>query len=425
MRFPLQFDFIPYPLWRRSVSSPAARVLFRLGVNALTAGNQPMDTPENLTPARLADALTRWNMLPAGMSAQDVKLALERAVTVEYVAENVVAHADPPDVPIRLPAQWEPIEAVITAFPVLYPPLWKVHAAMIQAIAEVARVDVLIPHTAWSAAIKLWMDAFYPGIVWERVRFIVTPLNDIWVRDYGPIVGHDSHGKQVAIDARFSPLSAYPQAEDDRLPVRWAALRGMPVHHLPLYTEGGNIWSDGAGTLIMSDELIDRHAQLGLSRDQVESDMHRYYAFEKLILTPRLWREETGHVDLVCKLADAHTILVGAATPFKNADRLRAARALFGRETNAAGERYRVIDLPMPQVTLNWGVYPIWRSYTNSLTVNGRVLVPVFGLPSDSAALRIYQAAMPDHQVIPIACEAAVKGGGAVHCLTKEIPAAR
>ncbi len=411
----MTFDFIPYPLWRRKVS-PLLAPLYRAAANLITRGNQPMDDPANLTPARLADYLTRWRMLPPGM--------LHIGDDLERVPADAAPDVNPPPIPLRLPAQWERMEAVIVAFPVLYPPLWKTHAAMIQAIAPVARVDVLIPHPAWYAPITLWMDAYYP-VRWENIRFIVAPLDDIWVRDYGPIVGHDPHGKQAAVDARFSPLSAYPQANDDQLPVRWAALRGIPVHHLPLYTEGGNIWSDGAGTLIMSDELIDRHAHLGLSRDQVESQMHRYFAFEKLILTPRLWREETGHVDLVCKLADARTILVGAATPFKNADRLRAARALFERETNAAGERYRVIELPMPQVSLNWGVYPIWRSYTNSLTVNQRVLVPVFGLSSDDAALRIYQDAMPEHQVIPIPCEAAVMGGGAVHCLTKEIPAAR
>ncbi len=58
------------------------------------------------------------------------------------------------------------------------------------------------------------------------------------------------------------------------------------------------------------------------------------------------------------------------------------------------------------------------------MTVNGRVLVPTFGIPSDAEALAIYREAMPDYDVIGIDCRAAANGGGAVHCLTKEIPAA-
>ena len=147
--------------------------------------------------------------------------------------------------------------------------------------------------------------------------------------------------------------------------------------------------------------------------------------FDKLITVPPLWREETQHIDLLIKLADAQTVLVGAPTPLFNASRLRRAADILRRATNAEGQPYRVIELPMPQPYLNWGMYPIWRSYTNALTVNDRVLVPTFGLPSDASALAIYRAAMPDHTVIPIDCRAAANGGGAVHCLTKEVPAAK
>jgi len=38
-------------------------------------------------------------------------------------------------------------------------------------------------------------------------------------------------------------------------------------------------------------------------------------------------------------------------------------------------------------------------------------------------ALRVYRDAMPEHDVCAIDCAAAGNGGGAVHCLTKEVPA--
>lgn len=78
----------------------------------------------------------------------------------------------------------------------------------------------------------------------------------------------------------------------------------------------------------------------------------------------------------------------------------------------------------MPPPYLNWGIYPVWRSYTNSLTVNGRVLMPVFRTGHDARALTIYQNALPDFEIVPVDCSQTANGGGAVHCLTKEVPKA-
>ena len=50
--------------------------------------------------------------------------------------------------------------------------------------------------------------------------------------------------------------------------------------------------------------------------------------------------------------------------------------------------------------------------------------MPSFGAPTDDPALVIYREAAPNCEIVPIDCRAAVNGGGAVHCLTKEIPAA-
>ncbi len=372
-------------------------------------------------PPRLAHYLTRWRLLPPGLDAAAARRQLEGIdPPIEIVADQppLIASAQP----VRLPAQWEPLEAVIVSFPVLYPPLWQTHLAMIEAISPVARVDVLIPAPEWARAIWLWLLARDRATL-ANVRLLHLPTDDIWVRDYGPLVGLDANGQQVAVSAIYDPLATYPQARDNAMPDRWAAHQGLPVRPLDLHTEGGNFWSDGVGTLLMSSELSRRHADL--SRAEVLRRLHEVFQFDRLITTPPLWSEETGHIDLLVKLADAQTALVAApearfaAPTLFNGDRLRAAADTL----RDAG--YRVVSLPMPPPYLNWLVYPIWRSYTNALTVNGRVLVPIFGIASDAEALTIYRDALPDHEVIGIDCRAAANGGGAVHCLTKEIPARR
>lgn len=413
MHLPIRFDFIPYPLWRRRGAPP----LHPLWSAFSTAD---ADTHPPYSPAGQADFMARWRVLPPGMDAAAARRALADQPPPALALPPDSAPPQPGMPPLRLPAQWQPIEAVTIVFPALYPPLWAGCFAMIEAIAPVARVDVLVSHPAWAAVAGLHLAA-RARVNTAAVRFIHLPTDDIWVRDYGAIIGHTPTGGRAALSAIYDPLAGnYPQARDDAMPPRYAGLLSLPWAPLELHTEGGNLWSDGAGTLLMSDDLFTRHP--GMSRDAVRKRLHAAIAFETLITVPPLRHEETGHIDLALKLAGPRTILLADSVAF-NRDRLAEARARVQAARNAQGEPYELFTLPMPPPYLNWGAFPVWRSYTNALTVNGRVIVPTFGLATDAPALDIYRRAMPGYEMIGVNCAAAANGGGAVHCLTKEVPA--
>jgi agmatine deiminase len=410
----LQFNYIPYPLWRRRMPlNNALRPLYSRYLAADADFNPP------LKPEAMAAYLTRWGLLN-GLGEADARDHLRsQPASVERTRDDIEPQAAPAT-PVRLPAQWEPLQSVLLTWPALYPPLWEQHAQMVEAITPVAEVVINVPAAAWAGAAELYLKTRGRANL-ERVRFLLLPTDDIWVRDYGPIVGLDADGKPVCVKAIFDPLPSYPQARDNAMATRWAAHEGIPARRLDLHLEGGNIWSDGRGTLLISSQVY--HANRRLTYPRLIEKLERVFDVRKVIITPKLQREETGHVDLVCKLADERTVLVSAPTVAYNTDALQATADLFRQQTNAAGERYRVFELPSPPLYLNWLVYPVWRSYTNALTVNSRVLVPVFGIPEDEQALSIYSEAMPDHAVIPIMCAVGANGGGAVHCLTKEVPA--
>jgi agmatine deiminase len=416
----IRLDYIPYPLWRRRMPAP-----LRPFARAALRPFYPLDW-ETHPPANaraMAAYMARWRLLPKGVTQENATHVIENEdAQTRHVSSapfEVPFYTTEMGLPLRLPAQWEPMERILLAFPVLYPPLWSVHAQMIAAISQVAGVTLLLPAKEWVGGVAAYLK-LYSMTDLSRIEWLILPTDDIWIRDYGPFVGYDSEGKRAAVDAAFAPLDSYPQERDNAAARAWAAQAGVPIHSIDLETEGGNYWSDGAGTLLVSDELFARYP--ALSSKEIEAKLRAVFAFEKLIVLPRLLMEETGHVDLVCKLADAETVLVSAPNGSLNDDRLRIAAALLRRETNAQGQRYRVIELPMPPLYRNWWAFPVWRTYTNSLTVNRRVLVPIYGLGDDQRALDIYQQAMPAHTVVPINCRASINGGGAVHCLTKEVP---
>ncbi|MBN8593841.1 MAG: agmatine deiminase family protein [Anaerolineae bacterium] len=414
----LQFNTIPYPLWRRQWPGPLGGFVRRMSERYLAA-EADLKPPANAY--AMAEFMARYGLLGEERAGAARDAMRQHPATVEIVAQTGL-EARPVENymgKVRLPAQWSPQEAVILTWPVMYPPLWNQHAQMTEAITPVAGVQIIVPNALWATAIQHVLTRRGKAEM-SRVRFLQLPTDDIWVRDYGPIMGRGANGEQVAVKAIFDPLPEYPQAQDNAMPLAWAAYEEVPVKHLNLHLEGGNVWSDGAGTLIVSEQVY--YANPDLTAETLPDRLRMALDFDKLIVTPRLDREETGHVDLVIKLADARTVLLCGSNVAYNRPNIEAARRLFENTTNAAGERYRVIELPMPKLYLNWGVYPVWRSYTNALTVNGRVLVPVYGVVEDIEALATYRQAMPDYEIIPIDCSASINGGGGVHCLTKEVP---
>jgi agmatine deiminase len=412
-----RFRYIPYPLWRRRWPVPGVQFVLR----QLCRPFYPVaaDASPPATPRQMARYLARWRLLGDRDESDAHRCLNENPASVELTrADQETLPA--PDAPVRLPAQWEPVEAVIVTWPVLYPPLWALYAQLVEAIAPVAQVQICVPRPTWASGIRFYLEPREVDL--SRVRFLYLPTDDIWVRDYGPFVGLDAGGKRMVVHARYNPLPNYPQTLDDAMPARWAAHLDIPARALPLYTEGGNLWSDGAGTLLMSSEF-QRHDP-SLTHDDLLRHLHGVFDFDKLIIVPHLVEEETGHVDLVIKLADAQTALVTAPGASINTPNLAQAAYILRHATNARGQPYHVRELPALPPYYNWGVYPIWRSYTNALTVNGRVLVPVYGEQADETALAVYSDTLPDYTIIPIDCRIVINGGGAVHCLTKEVPRA-
>ncbi len=409
-----RFQYIPYPLWRRRWPLPVQPL-----VRQLCRPFYPVDADTNppTTPRQMARYLLRWRLLD-GLGERELRSRLaDEPVNVELTradAEPLVA----PDSQIRLPAQWEPVETVLLTWPVLYPPLWTLYVELVAAIAPVATVTIIIPRPTWASGIRLYLQQHGQSNL-DNLRFLNLPTDDIWIRDYGPMVGFNPAGERVAVHANYHPLPNYPQTSDDAMPARWAAHENIPAQALSLYTEGGNLWSDGNGTLLMSDAY---QRQATLTRSALDQQLHSVFAFNKLIIVPHLDEEETGHIDLILKLADQQTVLITEPGQSINAHHLAEAARLLRETTNARGQHYVVWELPALKPYYNWGLFPIWRSYTNALTVNGRVLVPIFGDKADDVALALYEQALPNFEIIPINCQTIINGGGAVHCITKEIP---
>ncbi len=218
----------------------------------------------------------------------------------------------------------------------------------------------------------------------DNVYFILAPTNSIWTRDYGPWFIFDGDGNQGIVDHIYNR----PRPLDDLIPQVIGDEWGIPVYGMDLEHTGGNHMSEGLG-MSMSTRLV--YAEnLDKTQAEVDSIMLAYVGNDYTVLD---YIESGGihHIDCWAKFLDPTTILVKEVSVGHPSYHLLNQRADFlAAQISAWGRPYTVVRVMCPSGT----------AYTNSIILNDKVLVPLFGTSSDTTAIRIYQEAMPGYEIL-------------------------
>ena len=319
----------------------------------------------------------------------------------------------PPQGPIRLPAEYEAIQSVLLAWPTQYTERWANHARLAALITQRACAHIVVPNAAWAAAVALFLES--AGANRERVRFICAPNDDVWIRDFGPTLVQTATGPAFIANP-YVPNGLGFHKRDHELPAEIARVYGLPVHRLPLVIEGGNILSDGAGRLFLTDSVFEHNTDI--NRRELGDVMARWFGAAELTVLPAMPGELTGHIDIALKLSNAGGAWVTEASP---GHPWRAAldeiAAVMARTKTPKGDYYRVVRMPMAPVRS--GISEL--CYCNALTLNGAILFPSYASESDLVAKKAFHELEPDTALSGISySEFRV---GALHCQTKEVAA--
>jgi agmatine deiminase len=355
---------------------------------------------------------------------------------------------------LRMPAEWEPHEAVWLQWPAEeMRDLAGYHAKLESTWLEMTRamqphVTVRIIATDERARDRLDRQLPMFGVDRANVELHVMSLDDVWTRDSGPVFVVDEAGEVSATSWRFNGWGGRaPHGRDALLAAGVADVLGLPCREAPLCGEGGAIEVDGEGSL-----LATRSSLLNPNRnpDLVQADVER--AFLELLGTDNiLWLsgappevcESLGdctdwHIDLAARFTPQHAILF-ADVPDSDDPRhpwLARHQGELSGATDSRGRPYELVPLPSPAV---YTVNPVElapdvigrpgslldASYTNYLVTNGVVLLPMYGQRSDEVARSILAEHFPDREIIGISALAVTEEGGAIHCVTQQQPQRR
>lgn len=245
-----------------------------------------------------------------------------------------------------------------------------------------------------------------------------VPLNDSWARDIAPVFV-TRPGEVAGIDWAFNAWGQKyaPFDEDARFASRVLERQNLRAFAGGMVLEGGAIASDGAGTIMVSEEcLLHPSRNPGMTRAAIEERLKSQLgAVRVLWLGQGLSGDETdGHIDNVACFTPSRAVLLALPDDARDP----SAQAMRDNERRLRQAGLEVIAVPLPKPG------PFTRSYINFAVTNGGLVIPAFGDRADDKAAQLIAMAFPGRTIMQIDANPIVAGGGGIHCITYEEPAA-
>ncbi|QXD24259.1 agmatine deiminase family protein [Opitutia bacterium ISCC 51] len=337
----------------------------------------------------------------------------------------------------RLPAELEPQEAVWLSWPsnpASWPHCWDaIHPkfaeiALVLSRSQSVYINLVseLQSEAESILGKVGADL---GLARGDIQFFDHPVNHVWVRDYGPIYLRGEEDGAVALtNWNFNGWGEkYPFELDNQVPALVARQTDLPCFEQSLILEGGSIETNGQGDLLVTTNcLLNPNRNPDCSRDEIETQLKSGLGVDKVHwLDGCIEGDDTdGHIDNLVRFFKPIGVLVasGSSRDDPNFDALVRLEQQCRELTFSNGDPVEVRLVPLPESRFQ-GERRLPMSYVNFFVANQVVIMPSYGqVASDAHAHNIVSDAFPDREGVSIDCQEVIQDGGALHCLTQQVP---
>ncbi|MGC5700816.1 agmatine deiminase family protein [Pseudomonas sp. NFXW11] len=267
----------------------------------------------------------------------------------------------------------------------------------------------------------------------RNVSYVITELDDIWMRDIGANFVTTDQGRLGAVDFNFNGWgNKQRHANDARLARQMATAAGAVYQRSELVGEGGGIEVDGHGTGIMTESSwINRNRNPDWSKAEVEEELKARLGLRKIIWLPGIkGRDITdAHVDFYARFVEPGVVVANLDNDPDSYDHAVTLKHLeiLRKATDADGRTLKVHTLSPPlnprKSRFSRGNDDFAAGYINYFVINGAVISPQFGDPqADLKALNLLTSLYPGRKVLQLDIDAIAAGGGGIHCVTHQLP---
>jgi len=283
--------------------------------------------------------------------------------------------------------------------------IWPLYSELIDECQEAAEVILVVRDQSEENIMrnKLLNDS----VSLTNISFVHVPCERMWIRDHGPLSVMTDEGV-VFIDLDDFANSGL----DENLPENLANAWGLTCYTLPYVFCGGNFMVNSFKTLFTTERIYTNNASY--SQAEINSSFRDYMGITDIVTVSSQHEDYWGHIDMQIKLLDDTTMVIASVDPGSgpNYDTLESNFNYLSSLASPFGGPYRIRRLPMADN---------WKTYTNSLMLNNKLILPLYNHPYDSIALQVYQELLPQHDISGINCNSIIGWEGAIHCITMQL----
>lgn len=337
-----------------------------------------------------------------------------------------------------MPPEWAPHEACLLAWPYQTLEWYDIHGARRELVALARAIADPDPCSGRRHGEKLYV--LVPGGRLDSearkslanlvTEFLYVPYRDVWLRDTTPVFLLDVEGQLGAACFHFNGWGGrFASLDDRRTGGALAKLFSSRRFDFPWVLEGGAVDVDGAGTALVGTRcVVNRNRNPSITSAELDAGIREAIGVDKILwLDGCLANDHTdGHVDTLARFIDVGVVACSEATDRDDPNRevyQTVANALRGVR-GASGRRIELVRVPSPGrvVDLRGRVAP--ASYLNFYIANTTIAVPVYGSRNDHTALDVIAGWFPERRVVGVPVDSLITEGGALHCVTRQLPAA-
>ncbi|MFF2088182.1 agmatine/peptidylarginine deiminase [Nocardia sp. NPDC058176] len=262
-----------------------------------------------------------------------------------------------------------------------------------------------------------------------NVELIPTDLDDLWMRDTGPVFVRSGSAK-AGVDLNFNGWGdKQPHRADAKVAEFVTGRAGSETRHTDLILEGGALEVDGEGTAIITEScVLNANRNPGWTKRDVEEELAYLFGITKVIWLPGIAGEDItdGHTDFYARFTGPGVVVAGLDNDPESFDYDVTRRHLdiLRTATDVHGRPLRVEVLTGPStVREQFGNDDFAAGYINFYVCNGAVIAPEFGDPAaDAATAATLTRLFPGREVVQINIDGIAAGGGGIHCTTQQEP---
>jgi len=254
-----------------------------------------------------------------------------------------------------------------------------------------------------------------------NLEFIEYETDDTWARDCSAIT-IEENGTKKLLNFTFNAWgSKFEATKDNLMSQNLAPQYDYPMQNIDFVLEGGGIESNGAGTLLTTATcMLNKNRNPQLNAAQITQKLKGFFGVKEVLYLHHgyLAGDDTdSHIDTLARFIAKDAIMYVQCSD-ETDEHFTALNAMeLELEQLARKHNFSLTPLPMSSAVYFEGER-LPATYANFLFVNGAVLVPIYNVPTDAAALKIFKQTFPRREIVPIDCSILIRQHGSLHCVT-------